>query len=201
MTAFPTETLYVDTSVLIALAKASLLDLLWGLWPGRIVIPTVVFDELKGRNMVLPFKSRAVKKVPKPFWRQTALAIEAAQDSSLLRIEELTGTEDAFVATQLASPMHLGEAAVYAMAYMRNGVCCSNDLHALRAKCEKNRVPLLGVFGILHCAFKAEVLTASEAHSAIARMRRHGENLPVTSFSQVCDWFENQEGTPLYDSD
>lgn len=189
--------IFVDTSVLVALSSVSRLDLLWRSYPGRLVIPKTVEDELNGRNLSLPFGKRVRVKKVKPFWARVSSEISRAVKQDQIRCMDLTKTEET-LAQSLTTRMHEGEAAAYAMAVTRRGICCSIDMSAVRAKCESNGVPLLGVFGILYRAHTLELLSVDDADLIIAGMRANGTMIPRVGFIQVTEWFEGHVGNPLF---
>lgn len=120
--------------------------------------------------------------------------VERANKEGILRYDQLSDLEDTLALRLAATTMHKAEAAVYAMAYVRGGICCSTDMSGLRQKCAENGVPLLGVFGILHHAFCQGLLTDSEADAAISAMLAKRVQIPRVCFADVRNWFEQNSG-------
>lgn len=189
--------IFVDTSVLVALSGVSRLDLLWTSYPGRLVIPKTVEDELSGRNLSLPFGRRVRVKKVKPFWVRASSEVSNAVKKGQIRCMGLTETEET-LAQSLARQMHEGEAAAYVMAVTRRGVCCSIDMSAVRNRCESNGIPLLGVFGVLYRAYTQRLLSADDAERIISGMLANGTMIPKVGFIQVTEWFERHVGDPLF---
>jgi len=192
--------IFVDTSILVTLTRTSKLHLLWQVYPDRLIIPDAVHLEILGQNLTLPLGSRIKRRTTKPFWNEMAIKVAEAIKSGQLRTAEPRSVEETLAFTLVSTgEMHPGEAMVYAMASNRNGICCSMDMSALRKRCEINRIPLLGIFGIIHDALAEKVLTESEAESFLEALANSEDRLPRVRLLDVRAWFDKKEGMPLFD--
>jgi predicted nucleic acid-binding protein len=192
---------FVDTSILVTLTRVSRLDLLWNTYPGRPTIPDPLLHlEVTGSNLRLPLGKRVTRKKTKPLWLDMAKRVTIAIESGYIKTAEPTDIEETLALTLAQKGMHYGEAIVYAMAFNRNAICCSSDMRALMKTCVSNRVPLLGIFGIVYDSLAENVIDDSEAESLLEAIVSSEEgSLPSVGLREVRDWFDRQTGRPLFD--
>ena len=168
-----TEKYFFDTDCLSAFLWIRGESILGKLYPGEIVLPAQVYDELK--------------RVPHLLDR-----VNAMKDASLLEIGQITtGTAEYEAYMKMTvSPAHglrligKGEAAAIAMTSCRGGVLASNNLNDVAAYVRQLGLEHITTGDILQRALKENIISEDEGNVIWAEMIQKRRMLPTKTFSE-----------------
>ena len=170
-----TEPLFFDTDCLSAFLWVNNQSLLSQLYPGRIIIPSAVYEELSNPR-VKHLKERV----------DTMLSEQSA------RVEEIsTDPPEYDLYRKLVSkpdPGHIiigkGEAAAIVMAKERGGILASNNLRDVAVYVEEFGLIHMTTGAILKEAFEKGLITESQGNSLWQKMIEKRRRLGYSSFSE-----------------
>ncbi len=146
----------LDNTVLSNLALVGQADLVFHLWPERVITTREVMREYA--------TAAQTGLLPPHVW-------------SDLPVVELTPEESA--RSQAFSPrLGSGERSCIAVAHARGGLFASDDADARRAA-QRLGIPLSGTLGILALAVRREWLTLAQANTLLAEMIAAGYRSPL----------------------
>jgi predicted nucleic acid-binding protein len=156
------ETVLLDSTVLSNLAQVGQMDLVFHLWPGRVVsTPEVLREyEMAARAGLLPPHA----------WAD-------------LPLMDLTPQEVAMSKT-FSQRLGHGERSCLAVAHSRGGLFASDDADA-RAAARRLGVPVTGTLGILALAVRRELLTLAQANALLAEMVAAGYRSPMEGLDEL----------------
>ena len=176
------EKYFFDTDCLSAFLWVREESILATLYPGRIILPAQVYNELQ--------------KVP-----HLQAKVDSLKNCGTLYIEsmEAGSVEYSDYLQMTTSPedgmriIGRGEAAGIAMAKHRNGTLASNNLRDIRPYVEKYAIPHITTGDILIEAMDAGIITEAEGNSILADMIRKRHMLPTTTFSDYLSRFGKKD--------
>ncbi|NMB41152.1 MAG: hypothetical protein GX996_04365 [Firmicutes bacterium] len=167
--------LFFDTDCLSAFLWVSREDILFDLFPGKIVLPKQVYDEFCHPS--IPHFKRKIDQ----FTQGDKLSIK----------EILLDTEEYHLYYELSfSPpkgetvIGKGEAAVIVLARAYNGIIASSNFRDVAKYARKYNLKHLGTGDILIAAFKAEHIDEVEGNNIWQNMLAKRRALPKPTFSE-----------------
>jgi len=170
-----TELLYFDNDCISAFLWVDEQSILAQMYPGRIVIPKPVYDELS-----YPGVQHLKKRIDKMVSLGQASIMTISTDSKAYSIyREMT---------QEPKKSHCiignGEAACLALAIENSGVVASNNLRDIKIYLEDYNVKHITTADIMVEAFQLGYVTESEANTIWESMLRKRRRLGADSFSE-----------------
>lgn len=162
---------FFDTDCLSAFLWVRNENILTSLYPGRIILPTQVYDE--------------IRKVPHLFSR-----VEILKNNGDLKVESiLQDTDEANLYSQMLigdetiPPIGRGESACIAMAKERGGVLASNNLRDIKVYVDKYHLQHKTTGDILKEALEKGLITQNEGETIWANMLAKKRRLGFPSFA------------------
>lgn len=162
---------FFDTDCISAFLWVRNENILTQLYPGKIILPKQVYDE--------------IKKVPHLFAR-----IETLKNNGDLKIESIMqDTNEATLYTQMIGgteavlPIGRGEAACIAMAKERGGILASNNLRDINYYVSNYKIPHLTTGDILKEALNKKLITQEEGETIWGNMLSKRRKLGYDSFA------------------
>lgn len=175
-----TSKLFFDTDCISSFLWVKEENILFNLFPGRIVLPKEVFIELS--NPSIPHIKRKVH--------------ELCANSDLTTKEILTNTDEYRLYYELAvappkgeKRIGKGEAAAIALAIAYGGILASNNLRDISKYIEKYNIEHIATGGILVSALKAGYIDEEMGNQIWNNMIIKRRSLPAISFS---DYLKSQ---------
>lgn len=169
-----TEPLFFDTDCLSAFLWVREENLLLKLYPGRLVLPQQVFDELSHPS--IPHIGNAIR------------VLQRNNDISTMKI--LANTEEADIYYELTrnpmkgiQPIGKGEAAAIALTKVHDGILASNNTRDIVHYIAKYKLKHITTGEILAAALDASYITESEGNAIWANMLARKRFLPAPTFS------------------
>jgi len=170
-----TDLLFFDTDCLSAFLWVGKESLLTRLYPGRVVIPEQVYDELSYPG--LPSFNITIDTL----FAQKQVVIEAIK----------AGTEAYdlyYTLSRVPSKGHVvigkGEAACIALAKTTGGIVASNNLKDISSYIEEFGLKHVTTGDILVEAYEGKHITEDEGNTIWAGMRRKGRKIGAETFSE-----------------
>ncbi len=172
-----TDINYFDTDCLSAFLWVRGESLLSQLYPGKVVLPMQVYDE--------------IKMVPYLFNR-----VESMKDNGALRVESImSGTDEHKDYTNMTSSpvdgqkiIGRGEAAAIALAKKNQGVLASNNLRDVKSYVDKYSISHITTGDILIEALNKGLITETEGNTLWSEMIRKKRMLPTATFTDYCPY-------------
>ncbi len=174
------EKYFFDTDCLSAFLWVREESILATLYPGSIILPAQVYNELQ-KVPHLQAKVDSLKN-------RGALYIESMEAGSVEYSDYLQMTTFPEDGTRIIGR---GEAAGIAMAKHRNGTLASNNLCDIRPYVEKYAISHITTGDILIEAMDAGIITETEGNRIWADMIQKRRMLPTTSFSDYLSSYPN----------
>ena len=170
-----TEPLFFDNDCIAAFLWINGQSLLTQMYPGRIVIPKPVYDELSVPG-VPHLKNRVDQMI-------------AAGEAVIRSIETNTPTYDMYYSmTQDPTEGHRiignGEAACLALAKQENGIIASNNLRDISRYIQELSLKHITTGEIMVEAYKRGIITEDQGNSLWNDMLRKRRKLGASSFSE-----------------
>lgn len=178
-----TEKYFFDTDCLSAFLWVHEESILAGLYAGRIILPTQVYNELQ-RVPHLLARVDTLKN-------NGDLSVESMEVGSVEYNDYLQMTSSPEAGLRIIGR---GEAAGIAMAKQRNGTLASNNLRDIRPYVEKYKISHITTGDILIEAMDAGIITETEGNTIWADMIRKRRMLPTTTFSEYLMSYHKPEG-------
>lgn len=166
------EKYYFDTDCLSAFLWIREESILATLYPGRVILPAQVYNELQ-KVPHLQAKVDSLKKCG-------SLCIESMEAGSAEYSDYLQMTTSPEDGMRIIGS---GEAAGIAMAKNRHGTLASNNLRDIRPYVDKYAIPHITTGDILIEAMNAGIITEADGNSIWADMIQKRRMLPTTTFS------------------
>jgi len=183
-----TEPLFFDTDCLSAFLWIENECLLIKLYPGRIVIPSPVYQEL-----CHPGVEHLLKRVDCLLARNEAIKrdIELGSNASIMydNLSHFPLPE--------AKLIGRGEAACIALAYDTKGVVASNNLSDVKPYIDKYKLQHITTADILAEAIHVGIINLRQAEVLWSEMIRHRKKLPCDDYSSYYEaWCRNHPDFP-----
>lgn len=168
-----TETYFFDTDCISAFLWVRNESILARLYPGKIVLPTQVYDEIKA---VPPLLHR----------------VDTMKTAGLITVQSIDyGTDEYKDYRELAiSPpsgetiIGKGEAAAIALTKKNNGVLASNNLRDIKKYVEKYNLKHITTGDILVEALNQGIITETDGNTIWANMIAKQRMLPTATFTE-----------------
>ena len=168
-----TEKIFFDTDCLSAFLWIREESILTKLYPGRIILPAQVYEELQR----VPHLQARVDKIR----NRGELKVETMEVGSEEYRDYVKMTVSPDKGIRIIGR---GEAAGIAMAKNRNGVLASNNMRDVRLYVEKYRIAHITTGDILIEAMEAGMITENDGNQIWADMIQKRRSLPTGSFSE-----------------
>lgn len=168
-----TDTYFFDTDCVSAFLWVRNESILASLYPGKIVLPAQVYDE--------------IKKVPPLLHR-----VDTMKSAGLITVQSIDyGTDEYKDYRELAvtpppgeSIIGKGEAAAIALTKNNNGVLASNNLRDIKKYVEKYNLKHITTGDILVEALSQGIITEAEGNTIWANMIAKQRMLPTATFTE-----------------
>jgi predicted nucleic acid-binding protein len=171
-----TKQLFFDTDCMSAFLWVKRESILFALFPGRIVLPKQVYDELCHPSLP-PYFKRNINQY--------------AQRKELSIKEILVGTEEynlyyelAFSHSKGKAVLGKGEAVAVALAKVYNGIIASSNFKDVAIYAKKYKLEHIGAGDILVAAFKAGYIDEATGNNIWRNMIARKRRLPKATFTE-----------------
>ena len=178
--------LIIDNCVLGNLHSAKGLYLLDLLYPGEIIIPSQVLEEAT-------LKSGLYQEL-KLLKEREVFQIYTIDDISEMR--RFAKLERRFKDNGEAQAK--GEAAVLTIAEITEGTVCSDNISDVKSYIDRHNMELKTTLGIIFDAYSEKIIDQIQGEEMIKNIINDGNKIPVSTFEEVINWFENEEGRKLF---
>jgi len=168
-----TDGIFFDTDCLCAFLWVKEENILAGLYPGRIVLPAQVYEELKYVPHLLAQADRMLA-----CGEISTAGMEAGSVEFRDYLKMTTAGEGT------VRVIGKGEAAAIAMAKERGGTLASNNLRDVSWYARKYRLSLITTGDILEEALRRQMITEAEGDCLWQKMIAKRRKLPTGSFSE-----------------
>lgn len=178
--------LIIDNCVLGNLHSAKGLYLLDLLYSGEIIIPSQVLEEAT-------LKTELYQKI-KLLKEREVFQIYSIDDISEMR--RFAKLERRFKDNGEAQAK--GEAAVLTIAEITKGTVCSDNISDVKPYIDRHNMKLKTTLSILFDAYFQKIIDQRQGEEMIKNIIKDGNKIPVNTFKDVINWFENKEGRELF---
>ena len=158
----------LDSDFLSSFAWVNRLDILEGLYSGRMIVLEEVLEELR---RVPHLASRVELSIRNGHIRSEAMLADSPEALQLAEFLEL-------------GRYGIGEASCMAYLTQHDGIFGSNNLSDIKAFCTRSKKQLLTTADVLHQAYKAGLIDLNEADEIWAGMLSKRRKLPASSFTE-----------------
>lgn len=170
-----TEQLFFDTDCISAFLWVERENLLLKLYPGRVVLPKQVFDELSHPSIPhIKSKIEGLRASGEVSVQEILANTEEYKLYHALAISPLTGEK----------PIGRGEAAAIALAKVYGGIIASNNLKDIKPYIEKYSLNHLTTGDILVMSLDAGFIDEAVGNTIWANMIKRRRLLPTVTFSE-----------------
>lgn len=152
----------LDNTVLTNLALVGAIDLVFHLWPDRVVTTAAVLQEYRA--------AADIGLLPAHAWAD-------------LIVVEMTSQEETLAST-FSSRLGAGERSCLAVAHSRDGLLVSDDADA-RGAAKRLGIVVSGTLGVLVLAVRRSLLTLAEANELLGNMIDAGYRSPMTRLDDL----------------
>lgn len=152
----------LDADVIVHLFKAEKLSILQGLYPKRIIILDVVFEELNKNPIVRDQIQNLI------LFKVATLYDFPTDNAEILREYSI-----------LKNSKGKGESACMAVCRYQKQILASSNLSDTKAYCEKHQIEYLTTLDLLAIAYSKKIITKAEADQAIYDITSKGSKLPA----------------------
>ena len=174
-----TEALFFDTDCISAFLWINNQSLLAQLYPGRVVIPSAVYDELSNPR-VSHLKDRVDSMIADKSARVEDIQTNTAEYDIYRKLTTAPDPGHAIIGK--------GEAAAIALAKEKNGILASNNLRDVTAYVSEYGLVHVTTGAILKEAFEKDLITEDEGNKLWQDMLRKRRRLGFQTFS---DYLKN----------
>jgi len=91
-----------------------------------------------------------------------------------------------------------GEAAVLTIAEITKGTVCSDNISDVKPYIDRHNMELKTTLGILFDAYSQDIIDQIQGERMINNIINDGNKIPVNTFKEVINWFENKKGKRIY---
>ena len=163
--------LLLDTDFVSSFAWVDRMDIIEGLYSGRMIVLEEVMVELE--------RTRHLGD----------LVCFSIMHGHIKRLEMMVGTAEALEYVRLSDTDRYGsgEAACMAFASCRGGIVASNNLKDVRRYCEERRIPLVTTSDVLVRVYEEGRLTLDETDALWREMVARRRRLPAVSFREYLE--------------
>lgn len=166
-----TDQFFFDTDCLAAFLWVREESILEKLYPGKIILPAQVYEEIK---KVPHLQARADKMISNGVVQVESMMVDSDEYSDYV---QMTSSENSL------RIIGNGEAAGIAMVKHRGGTLASNNLRDIRIYVEKYQLNHITSGDIMIEALKTGLITEDEGNNIWAEMLRRRRWLPCATFS------------------